>query len=67
MFRAQDLRTTRSLHKAGARPPAGGGLEGAGTHSDPTARIRRLNRCQICGRLMPDERVFCSYCVQYVH
>lgn len=33
---------------------------------DPTRRVRRQNRCRICGRLNPDERVFCSYCVQYV-
>ncbi len=45
----------------------GGRPEGTGTHMDPTARIRRWNRCKICERLVPDERVFCSYCVQYVH
>jgi hypothetical protein len=67
MLRAQDLPTTRSLHQAGARGPMDGRPEGTGTPIDPTARIRRRNRCNICGRLIQDERVFCSYCVQYVH
>jgi hypothetical protein len=55
-----------NVHLAWTRPPAGDRLEGAGIHADPTVRIRRRNRCKICGQLQPDERVFCSYCVRYV-
>lgn len=55
-----------NIHLAWTRPPAGDRLESAGINADPTVRIRRRNRCKICQQLQPDERVLCSYCLQYV-
>lgn len=59
MLQAQDLGATTSRHRTDLWPSGGRGV-------DPTKRVRRQNHCQICGRLNPDERVFCSYCVRYV-
>ncbi len=67
VMRYRDFSITRHLHPAGSRQSVGGRLGEPGHGTDPTARIRRLNRCQICGRELPDQRVFCWYCVQYVH
>ena len=58
MMRARDL-GAENQRRTDHWSPTGRGI-------DPTRRVRRQNRCRICGRLNPDERVFCSYCVQYV-
>jgi hypothetical protein len=67
VLRIQDFSTGTRLQTAGARQPDGGGVADTGRGVDPTVRIRRRNRCKICGRLLPEARVFCSYCVHYVH
>ncbi len=59
MLRAQDLAATDSRYRTDHWTSNGRGI-------DPTRRVRRQSRCRICGRLNPDQRVFCSYCVQYV-
>lgn len=56
MPHARDLRIIASPYRTDAWPPG----------VDPTRRVRRQSRCRICGRLNPDERVFCSYCVRYI-
>lgn len=66
VLRIQDFSTGTRLRAAGVRQPDGR-VADTGRGVDPTVRIRRRNRCKICGRLVPDARVFCSYCVQYVH
>ncbi len=67
VLHVQDFSTATRVRTAGARQPDGGRIGDAGRGVDPTVRIRRRNHCKICGRLLPDARVFCSYCVQYVH
>jgi hypothetical protein len=59
--------TTTRLRSAGSLRTNGARIGGTGQEVDPTRRIRRRNRCKICGRLVPDAHVFCSYCVRYVH
>ncbi len=54
-------------HRAGTLQQGGNRPEGTGFTVDPTIRVRRRNRCKICDRLMPDERVICWYCIRYVH
>ena len=59
MLRADDLGGTNPRNGTDHRSITGRNV-------DPTRRVRRQHRCLICGRLNPDQRVFCSYCVQYV-
>jgi hypothetical protein len=55
-------------HDLGATNPRYGmdhwSINGRG--GDPTRWVRRPHRCRICGRVNPDQRLYCSYCVQYV-
>lgn len=59
MLRAHDLERNHSAYRPDPWPSNGRNV-------DPARRVRRPHRCRICGRLNPDGRVFCSYCVQYV-
>ena len=59
MLRARDLGGDNAGYRTDHWSSNGRGV-------DPTRRVRRQNRCRICGRLNPHERAFCSYCVQYV-